>query len=39
LRWYDQNHNWLLTPAEEQFQRAERLADQLRALGVDPETL
>ena len=44
LRWYDQNGNWILTPAEQEAQRAEqatqraeRLAQQLRALGVDPE--
>jgi len=44
LRWYDQNQNWILTPAEQEFQRAEqaneraeRLAAQLRALGIDPE--
>lgn len=40
LRWWDAQGNLLLT-AEERFeqerQRAERLAAQLRALGVDPE--
>jgi len=24
LRWYDQNENWILTPAEQEFQRAEQ---------------
>lgn len=44
LRWYDQNQNWLLTPSEQESQRAEQaeqraeqLATQLRALGIDPE--
>ena len=47
LRWYDQDHYWLPTPAEraqkaderaqQQAQRAEPLAAHLRALGIDPE--
>ncbi|NBD32492.1 MAG: hypothetical protein GVY17_05870 [Cyanobacteria bacterium] len=37
LRWYDQNNNWIPTPAEQESQRAEHLAQQLRALGIDPE--
>ncbi|WP_041596284.1 hypothetical protein [Halothece sp. PCC 7418] len=44
MRWYDQNNNWIPTPAEPESQRAEqanqraeRLAEQLRALGIDPE--
>ena len=37
LRWYDHNQNWIPTPAEQEAQRAERLAEQLRALGIDPE--
>ncbi|MFP4694183.1 MAG: Uma2 family endonuclease [Halothece sp.] len=51
LRWYDQNNNWIPTPAEQESQRAEQanqraeqesqraehLAEQLRALGIDPE--
>jgi len=44
LHWYDQSQNWIPTPAEQEArraeqatQRAERLAEQLRALGIDPE--
>jgi Uma2 family endonuclease len=37
LRWYGADGNWILTPAEQERQRAERLAAQLRELGVDPE--
>ena len=40
LYWYDRDHNRYPTPAEqiEQIsQRAERLAAQLRALGIEPE--
>ena len=44
LRWYDRDGQWLPTPtelasqrAEQERQRAERLAAQLRALGVEPE--
>ncbi len=40
LRWYDQEGNLLLTGAERvehERQRAERLAAQLRALGVEPQ--
>ena len=44
LRWYDASGNWVLTPAERERkqgererQRAERLAAQLRALGVEPD--
>jgi Uma2 family endonuclease len=44
LRWYDRDEQWLPTPtelasqrAEQERQRAERLAAQLRALGVEPE--
>jgi Uma2 family endonuclease len=37
LRWYDRDQQWMLTPAEQESQRAERLAAQLRALGVEPE--
>ncbi|MBV6624382.1 MAG: hypothetical protein KI793_15830 [Rivularia sp. (in: Bacteria)] len=46
LRWYDINNNWLLTPAEQErqgaeqeSQRAERLAAKLRELGVNPAEL
>lgn len=48
LRWYDAAGNWILTPTEQEAQtlslltqerqRAERLAQQLRALGIDPES-
>lgn len=37
LRWYDQEGNWIPTPVELAQQRADRLADRLRAMGVDPE--
>ncbi|MFM7218626.1 MAG: Uma2 family endonuclease [Nodosilinea sp.] len=44
LRWYDRDGQWLLTPtelasqrADQETQRAERLAAQLRALGVEPD--
>ncbi|MEM1308995.1 MAG: Uma2 family endonuclease [Cyanobacteria bacterium P01_H01_bin.153] len=33
LRWYDQAGGWIETPAE----RSERLAAQLRTLGIDPD--
>lgn len=43
LRWYDTAGNWISTPvekerqlAEQERQRAERLAAQLRAMGVEP---
>jgi len=43
LRWYDAPGNWVLTPeererkqGERERRRAERLAAQLRALGVEP---
>ena len=46
LRWYDANGNWIPTPEEEQniraeqeYERAERLAARLRELGVDPSQL
>jgi Uma2 family endonuclease len=44
LRWSDKQRHWILTPverewqrAEQEKQRAERLAAQLRALGIEPE--
>ncbi len=44
LRWYDGLGNWIITPEERERQiaqrerrRAERLAEQLRALGVEPD--
>ncbi|MEP0881445.1 Uma2 family endonuclease [Trichocoleus sp. ST-U3] len=42
LYWYDQNGNQLSTPAEvaqQERQWAERLAERLRQMGVDPDTL
>ncbi|WP_066375076.1 MULTISPECIES: Uma2 family endonuclease [unclassified Anabaena] len=36
LRWYDAEGNWLPTPAEQESQRAERLAAKLKELGIDP---
>ncbi|RCJ35413.1 hypothetical protein A6770_16600 [Nostoc minutum NIES-26] len=44
LRWYDAPGNWILTPeererkqVERQKRRAERLVEQLRALGIEPD--
>jgi Uma2 family endonuclease len=37
LRWYDASGNWLPTPLERESQRANRLAAQLRELGVNPD--
>jgi len=39
LRWYDLSGNLILTEAEQQQQRSERLAARLRELGVDPDNL
>ena len=39
LRWYDASGNWLPTPLERESQRANRLAAQLRELGVNPNEL
>jgi hypothetical protein len=42
LYWYDEQGQRLLTPEErtqQAEQRAERLAEQLRSLGVDPDSL
>ncbi|MCC5614611.1 Uma2 family endonuclease [Nostoc sp. CHAB 5836] len=39
LRWYDASGNWLPTPLERESQRANRLAAQLRDLGVNPDEL
>ncbi|MEH2157454.1 Uma2 family endonuclease [Nostoc sp.] len=39
LRWYDASGNWLFTPLERESQRANRLAAQLRELGVNPDEL
>lgn len=42
LYWYDQNSNRLIPPEEiirQERQRAERLAERLRQMGVDPDTL
>jgi hypothetical protein len=44
LRWYDADGNWVLTPEERERQevererrRVERLVEQLRSLGVEPD--
>ena len=40
LRWYDANENWIPIPeeqTEQERQRVKRLAEQLRALGVEPD--
>jgi Uma2 family endonuclease len=39
LRWYDVNGNWIPTPAEQERQKAERLAAKLRELGVNTDQL
>ncbi len=42
LRWYDINGHWLPTDAERAEraeQRAQRLAEHLQSLGIDPDTL
>lgn len=36
LRWCDAAGNWLLTDTERAEQRAEKLAERLRTLGIDP---
>lgn len=36
LRWYDTKEKWIPTPVEKERQRAEQLAAQLRALGIEP---
>lgn len=37
LRWYDTNGDWVLIPEERERRRVERLAQQLRRLGVEPD--
>ena len=37
LRWYDAEGNWVLTPEEGERRRVERLVEQLRSLGVEPD--
>ena len=37
LRWYDGAGNWILTPEERERRRVERLVEQLRSLGVEPD--
>jgi hypothetical protein len=37
LRWYDMSGNWVLTPVEEERKQKERLIEQLRKLGVEPD--
>nr|WP_041463650.1 Uma2 family endonuclease [Chroococcidiopsis thermalis] len=37
LRWYDAQGNWIPTATEQAQARAERLAERLRAMGVDPD--
>ncbi len=42
LRWYDRNRNWISTPeeiAEQEKRRADRLAQKLIDMGVDPEEM
>ncbi|PSM45820.1 hypothetical protein C7Y66_28385, partial [Chroococcidiopsis sp. CCALA 051] len=37
LRWYDAEGNWIPTATEQAQARAERLAERLRAMGIDPD--
>ncbi|MDZ4878236.1 MAG: hypothetical protein CLLPBCKN_007671 [Chroococcidiopsis cubana SAG 39.79] len=37
LRWYDAQGNWIPTATEQAQARAERLAERLRAMGIDPD--
>jgi len=37
LRWYDASGNWIVTPEERERRRVERLVEQLRSLGVEPD--
>ncbi|MBD2309643.1 Uma2 family endonuclease [Chroococcidiopsis sp. FACHB-1243] len=37
LRWYDDRGNWIPTATEQAQARAERLAERLRAMGIDPD--
>ena len=37
LRWFDEKGHWISTPLEQAESTAARLAQQLRALGIDPE--
>lgn len=37
LRWYDAKEKWISTEAEQERQRAERLAERLRELGINPD--
>ncbi len=42
LRWYDRNRNWISTPeeiAQQEKLRADRLAQKLIDLGIDPEEI
>ncbi|RZM83071.1 Uma2 family endonuclease [Leptolyngbya iicbica LK] len=39
LRWCDRAGNWFLTDTEAAQQRAERLAERLRSLGIDPDDI
>ncbi|MBD2461148.1 Uma2 family endonuclease [Oscillatoria sp. FACHB-1407] len=39
LRWYDAEGNWIPTEAEQAQRRAERLAERLRSLGIDPDAI
>lgn len=39
LRWCDAKGNWLLTDTEQAEQRSEQLAERLRSMGIDPDTV
>lgn len=42
LRWYDRNRNWIATPeeiAEREKSRADKLAQKLIEMGIDPDEI
>ncbi len=39
LRWLDTEGNWIPTPLEQSEGKASRLAEKLRALGIDPDMI
>ncbi len=42
MRWYQESGNWIPTSAElaqQERQRADKLAERLRELGIDPEQI
>ncbi|MEM7797140.1 MAG: Uma2 family endonuclease [Cyanobacteria bacterium P01_C01_bin.118] len=39
LRWCDANGNWFLTDTEQAEKRAEKLAERLKSMGIDPDSV